>query len=161
MTPLTTKLIKNGFIEKTTIEMFEKMGLVENGATTLVHENAAKEATRETLYKVVSDLEEIIEKDYHIRETYLDLERIRWPATINIKKTKAEEPLVKGIAASVDRMGRYYIRMADSKLSWFVVGYLIFKDTPLGVMEETITNVQTLYIGSKPACIQITAIPVE
>ncbi len=162
--PVQKKILESGLVDKAMIELMEKWGNLPPGSSELVNEDALKEATQPTLMKLAEDLASEVEKEFVLRETYLDLERIRWPAVVNIFKNDALEAVANGLTGVVDRMGRYYFRIQDVKEEWFVLGYMFEKQRAgdkmaapmLGTILETVIQKQILYIGEDPVCMQVT-----
>lgn len=149
--PLAEKILKSGLIDKATASLMEKFGLLEEGASDTVNEDNLKNATREKLEEITETLAEEIEKQHALRETYLDLERLRWPAVVNV--LSGETVLHEAVSAVVDRQGRYYFRFQDVDLEWFCPGRFLSKvgnGSP-----ETIIESQVLYIEEKPVAVQV------
>lgn len=179
LTPIQKKVLERGLVDKSMAELLEKWGNLPSGASELVNQDALKEATKETLVKLSEELAEEVEKEHILRETYLDLERIRWPVVVNVLRrptpqeieaghmSRGETPLPKmvanGLPAVVDRMGRYYFRIQDVKEVWFVPGFVFERRLPnegSSTVEhhvlETVLQKQVLYIGETPVCLQVT-----
>jgi hypothetical protein len=165
MKPIVTKVLESGLVDKATAQLMELWGYLPEGSVDQVNEDRLKGATHDTLKTLANDLAVEVEKEHAIRETYLDLERIRWPVTIQgIYSPAIGQPnLVVGLVPAVmDRMGRYYFRIQDVNEKWFVPGHLIqryatSKDdgTKTDFLSEKILHSQTLYIGEQGVCIQV------
>lgn len=153
---LIDKVLESGLVDRGTAQLMELWGYLPDGSADKVNEDKLKNATQETLAKLANDLAVEVEKEHALRETYLDLERLKWPVTIMCisKPVSAEERqiLASDLVAVVDRMGRYYFRIQDVKEEWFVPGYSLERKTGI----EKILQSQVLYIGEKGVCIQIT-----
>lgn len=182
--PVQEKVLESGLVDKSVAELMEKWGLLPQGAAELVDQakvDALKNATKETLFKLADDLATEVEKEHALRETYLDLERLRWPAVVDILRPPSGEEqaaadsqglnisarvLVGDVDAVMDRMGRYYFRIQDVEEDWFVPGYVFSRKiksrkNPLAVeiRFETILQKQVLYTGEQKVCIQVTTEP--
>jgi hypothetical protein len=173
MKPLTEKILKSGLIDKHTAELMEKYGLLDSGASDKVNEDALKNATREQLMQLADELSDEADRSDVLRETALDLERLRWPALIRIytpmkgELTSVSLPVVvprKVVAGDVnavmDRVGRYYFRIQDVRKDWFVPGYVFERTTPSELTKEKVLEevleVQPLCIGEEVVCYQVT-----
>jgi len=156
MKPLIEKVLESGLVDKATAKLMESWGYLPDGASDKVNEDKLKGATQETLTKLAGDLATEVEKEHALRETYLDLERLRWPVTdISLKKpTSIDGPalLAERLVAVVDRMGRYFFRIQDVKEEWFVPGHYLVRESG----EEKILQSQVLYVGEQGVCIQVT-----
>lgn len=173
MKDLTEKILKSGLVDKHTAELMEKYGILEEGSADKVNEDALKNATREQLIKLADDLSDAADRSDALRETALDLERLRWPASVAIyhpqefdTQTDVSLPvrtrkMVAGaVDAVMDRMGRYYFRIQDVKKEWFVPGYLFERTAQSELAKkkvlEEVLEVQPLNIGEEVVCIQVT-----
>jgi len=165
MRPIVEKVLKSGLIDKAVVEYMEKTGMLPEGSTDSVQENALKDATKEHLSSLTESLAIELEKEHAIRETHLDLERIRWPAMVDIWAVNADQSLensmIRDLPAAMDRMGRYFFRFEDVKMEWFVPGYRIYRKAAGGNVEhETIMESQSLYINDVPVCVQVSVMKV-
>lgn len=153
--PVQKKILSSGLIDRSMAELMEKWGNLPSGSASLVpKDDAFKNATREFLYKFSEDLAGEVEKEHVLRETYLDLKMIRWPAVVTVNST-TEAIVALNLAAVVDRMGRYYFRIQDVDKEWFVPGFTISTMSNMKKFAETILESQILYDGSVPVCIQV------
>jgi hypothetical protein len=154
------KVLESGLVDKATAELMEHFGYIAPGSAEKVNEDKLKDSTKEHLTKLANELAVEVEKENALRETYLDLERIRWPVTINII-AKGSTTLENGaeLQGVMDRMGRYYFRIQDVDPSWFAPGFIIRRSTPKGPVMETIWQSQTLYIGEVGVCVQVSVDP--
>jgi len=155
MKPIIEKVLESGLVDKGTAQLMELWGYLPDGASDKVNEDKLKNATQETLTKLANDLAVEVEKEHALRETYLDLERLKWPAAIDaIYKPMLGQPeeLASNLVSVVDRMGRYYFRIQDVKQDWFVPGYLLHRNGG----DEKILQSQVLYVGEQGVCIQVT-----
>lgn len=169
---LTDKILNSGLlIDKHTTEMLEKWGYLREGSSDKVNEDALKNATKGQLAKLADEIDVELDKELRRRETQLDLDKIRWPAVVDIYRVAADSDAVQSVALQVscvmDKVGRYYFRIQEASPTWFVPGY-IFKrsqrrqDDPSGVrimIREMILEAQTLYVGDSPVCVQVTTSP--
>lgn len=155
MKPIVEKVLESGLVDKATAQLMEQWGYLPAGSVDKVNEDKLKNATQETLKALANDLAIEVEKEHALRETYLDLERMKWPVSnITLKKATREDGdplLAKNLAAVVDRMGRYYFRIQDVKQEWLVPGYYLIRESG----EEKILQSQVLYVGEQGVCIQV------
>jgi len=152
---LVEKVLSSGLVDKGTAQLMELWGYLPEGSADKVDEDKLKNATHETLTKLANDLAVEVEKEHALRETYLDLERLRWPAAVDaIYKPMPGQPeeLASNLVSVVDRMGRYYFRIQDVKQEWFVPGYILHRKNN----DEKILQAQVLYVGDTGVCIQVT-----
>lgn len=158
MKTLVEKMLNSGLVDKATAKIMEQWGLLPEGSVDKTKEDALKNATKEELLKLAEDLATEAERAHLIRETSLDLDRIRWPAEVNI--IAKGEYVAQSVQAVVDRMGRYYFRSQDVQPEWFVPGYVVKRKVAEGnaltFTEEYITESQMLFVGEQPVCIQVT-----
>lgn len=155
MKPIVEKVLSSGLVDKATAELMEQWGYLPAGASEKVDEDKLKNATQETLHKLANDLAVEVEKEHALRETYLDLERLKWPAAVDaILQPALGQPvtLSSNLMSMVDRMGRYFFRIQDVNPDWFVPGYLLRRNGN----DEKILQAQILYIGDKGVCVQVT-----
>jgi hypothetical protein len=165
MKPIVQKVLESGLIDKGTADLMEIWGYLPHGASESVNEGALADATQEKLKNLAKDLGNAIEKEHHLRETYLDLERLRWPATVYIgfpkeaynggSKLTTTLAHTTPLQAVMDRMGRYYFRIQDVDEKWFVPGFILSRESPRGLREEMITQSQVLYSGVQGICVQV------
>ena len=162
MKPFVEKMLQSGLVDKATTKLMEQWGLLPEGAYDRTQEDALKNATRDVLSKLADDLLLEAEKASLLRETSLDLDRLRWPATVNIVSNKSEY-LVQDLQCVMDRMGRYYFRHQDVRTEWFVPGYVLFRRIADGNMvtfsKEMITESQVLFINEAAVCVQVSTKP--
>jgi hypothetical protein len=163
MKPLVRKVLESGLVDKGAAQMMELWGYLPRGAADHVDESRLEGATKEKVTELARDLANEIEKEHHLRETYLDLEKLRWPVEITLHMLPTVEGGRVGLAgptpkltAVVDRMGRYYFRIQDVNPDWFVPGLKITRESPKdGHIVETIYQSQVLYIGQVGVCVQV------
>lgn len=166
MKPIVEKVLASGLVDKATAQLMELWGYLPDGSVEKVNEDKLKDATKETLHTLANDLAVEVEKEHALRETYLDLERLRWPVTVTGIYSPAvgqDILLASSLAAVTDRMGRYYFRIQDVNEKWFVPGYLLHrlmanKDNGIQseLSKEKILQSQVLYVGEQGVCIQVT-----
>ena len=163
--PIVQKVLESGLVDKGAAELMELWGYLPHGASESVNEDALKNATQEKLSSMAKELANAVETEHHLRETYLDLERLRWPATVFIGfprgaydgNSKLTTTLAHDtpLQAVMDRMGRYYFRLQDVDEKWFVPGFILSRESPRGFREEMITQSQILYVGNQGICVQV------
>lgn len=163
MKPIVEKVLKSGLVDRAMAELMEKFKMIPDGSSELVQEDALKNATREQLIKLADDLATEVEKEHKVRETHLDLERIRWPAIISISKDdntvvngeKSYTMVVDNVSAVVDRMGRYYFRLDEIQPEWLIPGNLLVRKQGDRKFVDLILEAQMLYIDESPVCWQV------
>lgn len=152
MSQLTEKILRSGLVDKHTAALMEKYGLLEEGSTEKVNEDALKGATRVQLERLAEDLAVEAERELALKETMLDLNQMRWPATVGV--WDLEENTVRRVGALVDRMGRYFFRPQDVTLRELTPGNFLL----CGVADadkKTIFEAQELFVGDQVAAIQV------
>lgn len=149
MSQLTEKILRSGLVDKHTAALMEKYGLLEEGSTEKVNEDALKGATRAQLERLAEDLAVEAEREFALKETMLDLSQLRWPVTVRVNSDGVKSA---PMSALIDRMGRYYFRPQDVNKSWFVPGYSIDRD---GYLPQTIIESTELFVGDQVVAIQV------
>lgn len=134
------------------VELLEKWGNLPEGASELVNNNELKDATRSQLTKFAEELGDEVVKEHVLKETNLDLDRLRWPTTVTVRSFS--NPDLK-FNAVIDHMGRFFFRFQDVEQEYFIPGYFLIRDEEPGV-QETILESTVLYVGDHPVCIQVT-----
>lgn len=155
MKPIVEKVLSSGLVDKATAQLMEMWGYLPEGSVEKVDENKLENATKEQLTQLANDLAVEVEKEHALRETYLDLERLKWPTIVqHISKPVGEltVQLANDLVALVDRMGRYYFRIQDVQQEWFVPGYTMRRASG----PEKILQAQVLYVGEQGVCMQVT-----
>lgn len=157
MKPIVEKVLASGLVDKATAQLMEMWGYLPEGSVEKVNEDKLQNATKEELTKLANDLAVEVEKEHALRETYLDLERLKWPTKIiDIVRPDAtglgEQLLAVDLVALIDRMGRYYFRIQDVQQEWFVPGYMMRRASG----PEKILQAQVLYVGEQGVCMQVT-----
>lgn len=168
MKPIVEKVLASGLIDKATAQLMEVWGYLPGGASEKVNEDALKDATQAKVSELARELATEVEKEHHLRETYLDLERVRWPAQVRldippnmVAKKDAIMPIC-ALAGVVDRMGRYYFRIQDVNPDWFIPGFIISQTTAAGELkQERIYQAQVLFIGEQGVCVQVSVEPLK
>ena len=162
MSEITEKILKSGLIDKHTAKMMENFGMLPEGSAEKVGEVAKGQ-----MAKMAEELAEAVEREHRIRETALDLDRLRWHVSVTIK-AKGDLIIAKDVAAVIDRMGRYYFRPRDVDAAWFVPGRMIVRcisdHGSAGAdkrLRETIVESQPLYSGDHIAAIQVATISAD
>jgi hypothetical protein len=147
-------MLKSGLVDRHTAEFMEHVGIIPEGASEQVREDALKDASMAQLTKLADELTDEVEKSMALRETALDLERLRWPVVVCVYKTTkpgAEDPYVWSGSGVIDRQGRYYFRVQDIDPAIFVPGYQLVRNSKTEVIAES----QILHIDDKPVCVQV------
>lgn len=158
MSELTKKILESGLVDETTAKLMEKWGFLEEGSSDLAagKAEALERATvekdvRETLIKMAERIGHDVDTLRRSRETMLDLNQLRWPASVFVSKPDGSSPSAV-LDALIDRMGRYYFRSQDVNVKWFVPGYLITRN---GNVPETILEVSELFLGDQVVAVQV------
>ena len=152
---LVEKILRSGLVDKATAALMEQWGYLEPGSAEKANEGALKNATKDTLNKLAEDLAGEVEREYVLKETHLDLERIRWPVTVSTIRNSQGDEVAKNVSAVIDRMGRYYFRAQDANPDWFVPGFVFER---LNGLSETVLEKQILFINETPVCIQVSTV---
>lgn len=165
MKPIVEKILKSGLVDKHMAQMMEHWGNLPSGASELIPEDEdhLKKATKEQLDALVEDIGDEVAKLQAIKETQLDLDRIRWPVEVDQIATNTGEALARTLKAVVDRMGRLYFRIQDVKEEWFVPGFVLHRQDNdkenvghLLLIQEEILESTVLYTGDSKVCVQVT-----
>lgn len=164
MKAITEKMLRSGLIDGAMVQVMEKMGMLEEGASEMVKEEALKNAPIPVLHKFADDMAELLEREHAIKETMLDLKAIKWPVSVTVKTNDGHTLVneayksVKDVPAVMDDMGRYYFRYEDAQKSWFVPGYLLSRVIAGKLTEDTISESQVLYTNEEPVCYQVSVL---
>lgn len=169
MKPIVEKVLKSGIVDRGMVELLERWGNLPEGASELINSESLKDATKQQLTKFAESLADEVAKEHILRETNLDLDRLKWPTTITIFP-KSDTPVRPGpekgaynIPAVTDRMGRLYFRIEDVEEDWFIPGYRISrrvfdkKNKVSTEVHETILECQPLFVGEHKIAVQVTA----
>jgi hypothetical protein len=151
MKPIVEKVLKSGIVDRGMVELLERWGNLPEGSVELLNNETLKNATREQLQKFAEDLANEVSKAHDMRETNLDLDRLRWPVEVSVLD-QYKSCIADKVTAVIDRMGRYFFRVQDVKKEWFTPGFTIVR----GNSKETILESDTLFIGSDAVAIQVT-----
>lgn len=149
------KVLRSGIVDKGMVELLEKWGNLPEGASELLKSETLKDATREHLQKFAEELADEVATAHALKETNLDLDRLRWPVRVDILSEK-NEPLSLKVSAVIDRMGRYFFRFQDVKEEWFAPGYLLVKDVAGERVEQVILQSDVLFVGDTAVAYQVT-----
>lgn len=159
MNPLTEKVLRSGLIDKAMVELLEKSGSLPEGSTDKVKEDALKDASIGVLTRLADDMAVLMEREQKIRETYLDLKNLKWPAVIWIGTSSGASRASGPFTAMMDGMGRYFIRFQDAKKEDFVIGAPVRRERGQEIVvdgpEEILSECQVLYVDQKPVCYQL------
>jgi hypothetical protein len=168
MKPLTEKILKSGLVDKHMAQMLEKWGNLPEGASELIPDsNPFKDATKEQLIKFGEEIGDEVEKARILKESQLDLDRLRWPTKVSLYNEK-EELILSQQPALIDRMNRLYFRMEDIKEEWFVPGYRLRRDRNdldhpgcVKPVDSRIMESTVLYADDQPVCLQVSSQKIE
>ena len=163
MSEIVKKVLRSGLIDKHTAELMEQYGMLDPGAAETVNDDALKNATQVQMKKLAEELAVEVEREHKIRETYLDLDRTKFPVTVKIFSRGGHFVTTSGM---VDRHGRYYFRFQDADPNWFTPGFLIEKvptsapggethDIMLVQPKEMIVEATPLFVDEKPVAYQV------
>ena len=159
MSEITEKVLRSGLIDTHVADLMERFGMLPEGSAALAATGmAVPNMTRTQMVKLAEELAEAVEREHAIRETSLDLDRLRWPARVGIWDQGARVSVVIRVDCLIDRLGRYYFRPQDVKLDWFVPGRQLLRGHEDSI-KEMITEVQELYAGEQVAAIQVSTVP--
>jgi hypothetical protein len=155
MSDLRDKVLRSGLIDKHTAALLERYELIQEGESDKVPDgDPLHDATKAELELLVRDLDSEIDKEARMRETMLDLDKLRWHTKVvvwsNTTRVTGEHP----IDAVIDRQGRYYFRIQDVDPTWFVPGRRIIREGFKA--HELILEASPLYLGDQVVCIQVT-----
>lgn len=165
---LTKELLQSGLIDESMVAMMERWGTLPEGSTQYVNNDALKEVTRAELTQLTERIATEVEKRRLLKETNLDLNRLKWPVNVYISDTsvrlrkddwmaylKAAHPR---FTAMRDRMGRYFFRPDDLRITHTKVvpgHFLINVDTG---DEEVVAEISELFVGDQVAAIQVSVL---
>ena len=154
MKPIVEKMLSSGLIDKATTRIMEQWGLLPDGSVDKTREDALKHATQAELMRLAEDLATEVEKAHVMKETSFDLDRLKWPVQVGISSVGSAPKAASGV---IDRLGRYYFRVQDVELEWFVPGYTLTRTDQMldYAHHEMITEAQFLYIGDEAVCVQV------
>ena len=152
MSELTKRILESGLVDEATASMMEKWGVIPEGSAELAKRQELKDATRGELLKFAEDIGAEVDKHRRLKETMLDLNQLRWPATVKIGNGK-NDLRVGPFTAVVDRMGRYYFQPDLDTKKWLIPGYALFNAERNEV--DTILEVTELFVGDQVAAIQV------
>lgn len=162
MKPIAKKILEMGLVTQDMAELMEKWGYLPPGSAERFKE-FMEVLPKGDVNKWAEELADELGKEHQVRETNLDLSRLKWPVTLSIK-TKEKKQVAYQINGVIDSFGRYYFRIQDVKETWFVPGYKICRDNPgEGIengtgLQETISEKQILYLDDVPVCLQVTVL---
>lgn len=139
----------------------EKWGNLPQGSVDIAKKSEAREFTRSYLIQFAEEVAKEVEQERALKETQLDLDKLRWPVSLSINKMNGE--IILDLMAVIDRMGRYYFRVQDVNKDWFVPGYKVERISTNSVssnpskafVSETILEVTPLFIGEQEVAIQV------
>lgn len=155
MKPLVEKVLRSGIVDRGMVELLEKWGNLPEGSSELLKSETLKNATKDHLQKFAEELAEEVATAHALKETNLDLDRLRWPVEVTILDAK-QKVLAKSVAAVIDRMGRYFFRFQDVKADWFVPGYSLSKLVNGEWNDQVILQADVLFTGETAVAYQVT-----
>jgi endonuclease III-like uncharacterized protein len=147
---ITDKVLRSGLIDRHTAELMERYGMLPEGSA----DKTKAEVTREQMGKLAEDLSAAVEREHMLRETSLDLDRLRWPAVVSI--LSGGQVVVRNLHSIIDRHGRYYFRTQDVNKDWFIPGRILERQG--GDDKELIVEVSPLYVGEDVVCYQVSTV---
>lgn len=144
MKPLTKKILEAGLVEKTSVQLMEKWGQIDRGASSLVNHEALKGVTEETFNKFAEEVEVLMDEDREaFKETKLEF-RVGEPLCANWGESKVPLALFR------DNMGNFLFSL---NLESMAVPGSKFRTRDGCVWR--ILDKQTLYLGDNPYLIQV------
>lgn len=152
MSDLTKKILESGLVDEATVRMMEKWGTVPEGSAELAKRQELKDATKEQLIRFAEDIGVEVDKQRRLKETVLDLNQLRWPATVEISNSH-NNLYVGPFTAVVDRMGRHYFQPHPDTRKWLIPGYVLRnreRNESYPILEVT-----ELFVGDQVAAIQV------
>jgi hypothetical protein len=170
---LTKTMLESGLVDESMAELMEKWGTLPEGSIQYINNDSLKNATRQQMQELVEKIGDGVETHRQLRETYFDLDRLKWPAEVEIWRWSGTGPGQRQMLATrfttvVDRLGRYYFQVADVDrhgLSMFRPGlYLVYtvqKQQPedggftAALARRMILESQFLYVGEARATLQV------
>lgn len=157
MKPIVEKLLSSGIVERGFVELMERWGNLPEGSSELLQNETLKNATKEHLTRFSEDLANEVANRYVLKETQFDLDRLRWPATIDVFSQEKNLQATK-VDAVIDRMGRYFFRVQDIQEGWFVPGFFIRRvgTNHVNAPDELILEATPLYMGDDKIALQVT-----
>lgn len=167
MKEIVGKILNIDLVSKDLVENMERWGLLPEGSSDKYKEVISTKKHKEKLKEWAEDLASSLDEEHNIKETNLDLSRMRWPIKVDLVRAIPDPEKGRGIAwdltAVRDVMGRFFFRIQDVNEKWFIPGYkLEFNHAPDGKIQEkvseTIAEKEILYMGDVPVCIQVTTI---
>lgn len=151
------RVLKSGMVDKHTTALMERWGMLPEGSAEVAPE-VIRRLAREQLSRLADELEEEIEREVALRETKLDLDRLRWPVVVDVFHADRELAKFLSLKGVTDRMGKYYFRAEDVRFEDAIVpGMWVVLHTG-GAPEdpEEVLEVQPLYVGEAVVCLQVT-----
>lgn len=157
MKPIVEKVLKSGIVDRGMVELLERWGNLPEGSSELLKNETLKDATKEQLQKFAEDLANEVATAHILKETNLDLDRLKWPIEVSVLDQYKAQIACK-VTAVIDRMNRYFFRIQDVKKEWFTPGFTIVRNDPHNneLRKETILEADTVFVGPDPVAIQVT-----
>lgn len=175
MKPVTQKLLELQLLSTDIIKSMENWGALPKGSSENLGHFFDKPVST-NLYKLMKDLEDLLDQELEVHETNPDLANLKWPIEVTIYSQMPDnldevpphirKSYFKGRVLAVrDIAGKFYCRIEDVKEDWFVPGYKLTFDycnPDLGSLIlkswETISERQILYVDDVPVCIKVTTL---
>jgi len=151
------RVLKSGMVDKHTTALMERWGMLPEGSSDTAPEASRKRA-REQLSRLAEELEEEIEKEVSLRETKLDLDRLRWPVEVDVFHGDREQARFLSLKGVTDRMGKYYFRAEDVRFEDAIAPgmWIVLRTGGAPEEPEEVLEVQPLYVGEAVVCLQVT-----
>jgi hypothetical protein len=167
MSEITDKVLSSGLVDKHTAELMERFGMLPEGSAARTVQESYIQRSREQMKKLAREFAELVDQEHALRETALDLNRLRWMVQVTVRDPRVK--IAEGIPSTgfvarvdgiIDRMGRYYFRPGDVQKEWFVPGYIIERDVcqdgkSIVTKHEVIAEMTELFAGEQVAAIQV------
>ena len=154
---LTKRVLESGLIDESMAAMMEQWGTLPEGASQYVNNDALKNVTRQQLAVLTEKLSIEIDKQRSIKETNLDLNRLKWPVSLRVIDPNSTSSLSRrSVTAMRDRIGRYFFRTEDAKSNKIIPGFLLENDETKE--REVVAEVSPLYVGEEIAAIQVSVL---
>lgn len=166
MKPIVDKVLGSGLVDKHMVVLMERWGYLPEGSNQKVPEDDFKYKTREQLVQFAEEIGDEVMKEHTLRETSLDLDRLRWPTEVSIY-SKDNIGFAYKLQGLIDNMGRLYFRIQDVKVEWFVPGYSVVRTTVSldngfeTTSREVIVESGVLYSGETPVCLQVSVMKAD
>ena len=151
------KVVKSGLVDRHTVALMERWGMLPEGSTESVPD-LIRRLAKEQLSQLADDLEQEIEREMAMRETRLDLDRLRWPVEVDVFHGDQEQVAFLALRGVTDRMGKYYFRPEDVRTEEAIAPgmWIVLRTGGVPEAPEEVLEVQPLYVGNAVVCLQVT-----